>query len=182
MKLGLLNSRRPRPLMSEEMPPYTAEQDADRLLRETWLGWGGEIPVPVDPIRIADRLGIQVFEAPLEDDVSGLLVKLEGKDPNIYLNQADSVNRQRFTCAHEIGHYLRRPQGAFQYVDKRDVFASAGTHPEEVYANAFAAALLMPAEHVRAFVQEGLKDYEMAVRFKVSPEAMRYRLSNLALV
>lgn len=168
-------------LLSAEMPPYTPEEDAERLLGQAWVGWAGETPIPVDPIRIASGLGMQVFESPLEEDVSGLLVARVGKDPAIYLNEADSVNRQRFTCAHEIGHYMRRPAGAFQYVDKRDAFAAAGIHPEEMYANAFAAALLMPADHVRTMVDQGLKDFEMALRFKVSTEAMRHRLSNLRL-
>lgn len=163
------------------MPTYSPEEDAQRLLKQSWVDAYGTVPIPVDPIRIAYSLGMQVFESPLEEDVSGLLVKHEGKDPAVYLNEADSVTRQRFTCAHEIGHFMRRPSGAFQYVDKRDAFASAGIHPEEMYANGFAAALLMPADHVRAMGERGLRDFEMALRFKVSPEAMRHRLANLGL-
>ncbi len=163
------------------MPTSNPQEDAERLLGQLWVDGDGNTPLPVDPIRIANSLGIKVFESALDESVSGLLIKEAGQDPNIFLNDADHVNRQRFTCAHEIGHFLRRPEGEFQYVDRRDHFASAGVSPEEMYANGFAAALLMPAAHVRELHEAGFRDYEMALRFKVSVEAIKNRLNNLRL-
>ncbi len=163
------------------MPTYNAHADAERLLRQVWQDETGGIPIPVDPIQIARRLGIKVFESYLDEDVSGLLVKEVGRDPSIVLNAADSANRKRFTCAHEVGHFLRHGEDEYQYVDKRDAFASAGIGPEEMFANSFAAALLMPAAHVERLNDQGYKDYEMAVTFQVSREAMGHRLRNLGL-
>ena len=161
--------------------PMNPSEDAVRLLKQVWLDGWGNIKIPVDPIRIADQLGIRVYESAMDENVSGLLIKEADKDATIFLNEDDHVHRQRFTCAHEIGHFLRRTDRAFQYVDKRDVFSSAGIDSEEIYANGFAAELLMPAESVTQFHERGMRDYEMALQFKVSLEAMRHRLNSLRL-
>ena len=158
------------------MPTSNAHVDAERLLRRVWPG-----PVPVDPIKIARGLGIKVYESLLYEDVSGLLIRDKVEGPRIILNASDTVTRRRVTCAHEIGHFVRRPEGDFRYLDKRDHLAAAGTDPEEMYANAFAAALLMPAADVQELHDKGFKEYEMALKFQVSPEAMRNRLKNLHL-
>lgn len=154
----------------------SARGDAARLLREAW---GDKLPV--DPISIARAAGIRVLDAPLDDNTSGALVKEPGKDPTILLNETDHPNRKRFTCAHELGHYRRRSADENEYttVDLRGSLAAAGTDPEEIYANEFAAALLMPEDAVRRLVAEGLSDVELSVRFGVSREAIEFRLQNL---
>jgi len=152
--------------------------DAERILAEVWDGG-----LPVDPVRIARALGIRVLNAHLDPDVSGALVKERQQDPAILLNAADSPNRQRFTCAHEIGHFVKRSDKPeeYEYIDRRDALASTGRNQDEIYANQFAASLLMPAKDVRRLVEEGLSDLQMAIRFDVSLEAMQYRLKNLGL-
>jgi Zn-dependent peptidase ImmA (M78 family) len=114
--------------------------------------------------------------------VSAVIVANAGEKPTIYVSSNDHLNRQRFSCSHEIGHYIRRiAAGAteFGFVDRRDDLSSKGTHPEERWANQFAAALLMPADVLRTitFRQAG----ELARLFGVSEAAMKYRLSNLGL-
>jgi Zn-dependent peptidase ImmA (M78 family) len=142
------------------------------------------MPAPVDPVYIAQGLGVQVYVAVLDEGVSGMLVKRPRLDPAIYLNRLDSDNRQRFTCAHELGHYVQRASSdddTWEYVDARGPAASKGTHPEEVYANQFAAALLMPREVVARFAKEGKPAAVMAYHFGVSVEAMNFRLRNLGI-
>lgn len=155
-----------------------AGKAAAELLEECWDG-----SLPIDPVRIAKALGVQVFNAPFKEEVSGALVKKEGKDPAIYLNRDDSKNRRRFTCAHELGHFIRRSDEPeqFEYVDYRDDQSATGTIEEERFANGFAASLLMPRVAVEALHEEGLPDYRMALRFGVSREAMKFRLDNLGL-
>jgi len=159
-------------------PRSDAATDAARILAATWSG-----VLPVDPVRVARALGIDVLDAPLSPDVSAALVKEAGQDPSILLNSIDSLNRQRFSCTHEIGHFVRRRDGLdeYEYVDYRNTFSSTGQDPEEVYANNFAACLLMPEDHVKRLHREGLSDVQMALRFDVSREAMEYRLKNLGL-
>jgi len=160
-------------------PRKQAAQDALRLLGDTWEG-----RLPVDPVRIARALGIDVLDARLDANVSGALVKEPGQDPIIVLNTRDAANRKRFTCAHELGHFVRRSDhpDAYEYIDLRNPSSSTGRDAEERYANEFAACLLMPEEHVRRLRKEGLGELQLAMRFDVSREAMHYRLDNLGLL
>lgn len=156
-----------------------AERDAARLLR---AAWGGGIPV--EPVTIAHALGLQVLEAQLDPNTLGALVKEPGKDPTILLNQNDGQNRRRFTCAHELGHYVRRSEESDEYarIDLRNSVSTTGEDQEEIYANEFAACLLMPEDEVRTLSELGMDDLEMALRFKVSRQAMQFRLKNLGLM
>lgn len=167
------------------MPTRTeAETAASDLLKETWNTESGRCPLPVDPFVIADRLGLRVTVTWLEDDVSGMLAKRPYQDPEIYVNAADSENRRRFSCAHEIGHYNKRSTGrdddSWGYIDRRGPIAAKGSSPDEVYANNFAAALLMPEDLVRQYTGR-ISAAAMAVKFGVSVEAMKFRLENLGL-
>jgi Zn-dependent peptidase ImmA (M78 family) len=164
-----------------------AEKAAEDLLKAAWMETGQEIascPLPVDPFKIAAQLGLKVSQQPLEPDISGMLAKTPSRDPEVFINSRDSLNRQRFSCAHEIGHYSKRTTGRdddeWGYIDRRGPSASRGTEPEEIFANQFAAALLMPEECVRALSAE-LGPPALAVRFGVSLDAMSFRLENLGL-
>lgn len=140
--------------------------------------------MPVDPFRIAEDLGLKVYRADLKPDVSGMLAKRPNQDPEVYVNARDSEVRQRFSCAHEIGHYVKRVTGreddSWGYIDRRGPSAARGTDQDEIYANKFAAELLMPAAQVRS-MHGRLSTAAMAVQFKVSLEAMKFRLENLDL-
>lgn len=163
-----------------------AEQQANDLLIEAWHRSSdtGGFAIPVDPFYIAQRFGIKVVSLRLEPDMSGMLVKRPTEDPLIYINASDSDVRQRFTCAHELGHYVARTTGraddSFGYIDRRGPSAAHGTNPSEIYANQFAAGLLMPHENLRSLAPR-LSDAALAVRFNVSLGAMRYRLMNLGI-
>lgn len=165
------------------------ERDAQELLEAVWLRERDEIRLPVDPFAIALHLGIDVYTSAIDQDVSGMLVKAGPfEDPEIYLNQTDNRNRQRFTCAHELGHYVKRsatgdPNETWQYVDRRDTLASMGTNPDEIYANKFAASLLMPADAVKRLMAEyGTNVAVLAAEFGVSADAMSFRLKNLGVM
>lgn len=160
-----------------------AARDAERLLDTVWWSTANS-GIPVDPVRIARRLGIDVVDAGLDTDVSAALVKEKGQDPTILLNWIDSPNRKRFSCAHEIGHFMRRSEqpDEYEYVDFRDQLSGAGTDLDEVYANCFAACLLMPEAHVRSALAEDRSEIELAYYFDVSREAMHTRLLTLGLV
>ncbi len=162
----------------------SAEMAATDLLRATWHDDSGDCPLPVDPFRIASALGLRVNLMPLEPDVSGMLAKRPYQDPEVYINANDSRNRQRFSCAHEIGHYdsraSNRDDDSWGYIDRRGPSASKGSTPDEIYANQFAAALLMPEEKVKELHGQ-IGPAAMAVEFGVSLEAMLFRIDNLDL-
>ncbi len=159
---------------------------AEDVLRSYWADDLAHCPLPIDPFSIAERLGLDVDLVMLEPDVAGMLAKRPGEDPRVYINASDNERRQRFSCAHEIGHYIKRVRpGAdadeWGYIDRRGPLAARGTSPEEIYANQFAAAMLMPAARVEKLVAEGRTVPAMAAMFNVSLEAMVHRIDNLGL-
>lgn len=119
----------------------------------------------------------------LDNDTFGALIKSYGRVPRIVVNASNSRARQRFTCAHELGHYARRGDKEEQYetVDYRSAASIDRRYPQEIYADEFAACVLMPEAEVRALHEEGLFDWEMAKRFAVSRTAMQCRLRRLGL-
>lgn len=161
---------------------------AETLANQIRLNYWHRDRFPVDPVTIGTELGIRIIDADLPEDVAGAFLKKVGGDPIIMLHEFDPLNRKRFTCAHELGHYVYRlERGHFDeqeidHVDKRSELSSTGKCPEEISANRFAAALLMPVEKIHALLKDTGDIYALANFFKVSVSAMRYRLDSLGLL
>lgn len=162
------------------------EKAALSMLRDT-----GVTEAPVDLYDVARKLGIRIEMADLGPDCSGMLVRGE-EGAVIGVHYAHHPNRQRFTIAHELGHYRLHSGGT--YVDRgttlrmRSNHKNSGSLSEEREANQFAAALLMPAQWVRQEVQSHTIDLgddtelqALCARFGVSSQAMMYRLTNLGV-
>jgi Zn-dependent peptidase ImmA (M78 family) len=165
------------------------ERDAATLLTKFKIK---KAPVPVD--EVIKKLDIDLIEYNLGDGASGVLVVDSGKG-TIGYNPKDSHGRQRFTMAHELGHFLLHKTDSELFVDKD--FLMKFRNPSNTYtdnelkhereANAFAAALLMP----KVFLDKELSDEDLAElsesdllaelskRFEVSIAAMSFRLANL---
>lgn len=149
-----------------------ARTDAAETLSTYWDGM-----FPVNAVAIARALGASVFYAELGDDVYGML-ESDAAGPNIYIDRDQPAKRMAFTCAHEIGHLVSH-DGDVEFVDARSD-SGRGT-ASEVYANEFAANLLMPESHVRSLFGSGKSVFAMSDFFGVSVTAMTYRLSVLGL-
>lgn len=149
-------------------------------------------PVPVEAI--AKHMGVDVRYAALDDELSGMIFIKDGR-PIIGINRLHHPNRQRFTIAHELGHFVMHKKLITNevHVDRqfrvlmRDGNAGSGTQKEEVEANRFAAALLMPEALVLKAIADHTFDIddenplsELAKQFKVSRQTMEYRVRNLA--
>lgn len=163
-----------------------AVEIATQVLATHWVDGSGECPLPVDATVVAERAGADVFLADLSSHQldGSIFMPPQGQGkPQIIINQANPVTRRRFTCAHELGHMMdprRDVDRDTGYTDNRDTLSSAGTDPREIFANNFAAALLMPSDEVEWLAGE-LDLYALARRFRVSTEAMAHRLKNLRL-
>lgn len=142
-----------------------------------------------DMKELAKALKIKVQEEILGDDVAGFLVMTESQ-PIITINQGNYKTRKRFTIAHEIGHFILHSKEQPFFVDKaprvmyRNEASSTGEILKEREANAFAAALLMPKELLEDEIKNAPNDISQAIefladKFKVSENAMSFRLSNL---
>lgn len=157
--------------------------DEVRDLRNEHWNVDGVIQFPVDPYVIADRLGINVEKALLPANTSGFIIREAGEQARIFLNSTDGANRQRFTLAHELGHFIQHEDDTeIGFVDKRDELASSGTDSSEIWANRFAAELLMPAAPITKWWAEGASAYTIRERLNVSSAALAYRLKNLGLL
>lgn len=160
----------------------------DRLLTEHHIRTA---PVPV--AELAKALGAEVQYEPADDDLSGFLYRDRGrKTAVIGVNAHQHPNRQNFTAAHELGHFLLHDFDTV-HVDRqfkvwlRSETSSQGTDDEEKEANLFAAELLMPAKFLEIDISSiGTFDLfneeiiqSLAVRYGVSTQAMTFRLGYL---
>lgn len=170
------------------MTTVRIEHRAERLLEEC-----NALRAPIPLESVIRHLDLVSQARPL-GDASGVLVVESGRGLIGY-NASHSAVRQRFTVAHEIGHYVLHVKSKQPrlFVDKsvfkRDDDSSTGNDAEEVEANKFAAALLMPAVLVRAEIAKQELDLDdeddvatLARRFNVSTAAMSFRLENLRLL
>src|SRR5690349_11844327 len=65
--------------------------------------------VPVNVDGIARDLGLPVIRRDLGSMIAGQLMRKPGAGRSgfvIYINSSEHVNRQRFTLAHEIAHFI----------------------------------------------------------------------------
>lgn len=133
-----------------------------RVLREFCQELGG------DPVVLANKLGLKVFRTSLPHDEDGYIEVDDNREASsgfrIVLNENHSLERQKFTLAHEIGHFvLHRSTARFVEAEKvgnviafPTSFRSADAWDNrdqpawmEREADRFAVCLLLPANAVR---------------------------------
>ena len=159
-----------------------AQREAARVLRLY-----GSHSLPIDVEGIARRMRVSVIKQTLGGGISGLLYA-DTKGTLLFVEQAHSRTRQRFSIAHELGHFFLHNRG--EHVLRSPVLmarsgaSSTGEVKEEIEANQFAAELLMPKELLDQIVSQydRLDDDDLLIladRFDVSPQAMAIRLSRL---
>lgn len=172
------------------------EQLAEEFLAQvpTYIWDGVKLPVPIEEIadshvgllvRDVEDLGRAPGAPALEEGqaLSGLLLAAQGE---IWVNADEGRQwppRRRFTIAHELGHWrLHRHAdtgvfcraGAIQSESPDD---RAPLSPVEGEANAFAAALLMPAGLIEEhYVRCGRDFFRLCSMFGCSGAAMGRRL------
>ncbi len=144
-----------------------------------------DIPIPIPVEGIAEMLGLGIEDAPasMEGDQAGQLFWRERK---ILVNSSHPRQRQRFTVAHEIGHFVLHSTNETSFCRVRALGR------EEREADYFAARFLMPTEavldtwdgilrHLSRQDQTG-RVARMAAIFGVSKEAMLRCLQELRFV
>lgn len=123
---------------------------------------------------ICDVLGISHYRVPGPGWAGALDVK--GDHAVIWMDMADSFERNRFTMAHELGHLLLHEEGRLY----RDVTFDGS--PKESQANAFAVELLMPMWMVGPYVEALPKGDPEAVDEAVTRMAETFGVSKAAMV
>lgn len=216
--------------------PYLTDRQIEReatALLEEWASARGESVVPPIPVDDLIELHLELTyeiddlrEQFGHDDILGAIwfndaiIRVDRSlDPD---QHPQMLGRYRFTLAHEAGHWRLHRAHFLKDLGQGQIFGSDGppsyvcragqTAPEEVQANRFAAAMLMPRELVRSawHAQQGddrhvcVLDLDMpnvdaskernqniamerfckplAEQFEVSAEAMRLRLEAMELL
>ena len=140
------------------------------------------IEIPVDLPAVCQQLGGELLEEDLGEEIDAKIEK-SGDSFKIIVNRNKPNTRNNFSIAHELGHlflhmgYLINPErwnNVNTYTDS--VYYRFGHDIEELEANEFSAAFLMPEakyrHEVKKFTRDGLCDIpNVAKRFGVSEDA-----------
>lgn len=129
-----------------------AARAAQEVVRTT-----GQTGLPICPFAIAEKEGIEVVAKPA--DVEGVSGGIVFQDPPIIFHSTTIRSRafQRFTVAHELGHYFvdghwDRMEAAGMHISRAGFGRSKD--PFETEADHFAASLLMPRAQVRRLLNQ----------------------------
>lgn len=93
---------------------------------------------------------------------------------DVYENAISGVGRDRFTVAHEIGHYIMHKPGSLKLARSVNVKNVPAYKDPEWQANTFAGEFLAPPHIIR-----GLSVKEIAMCCGVSLDCARIQLKNL---
>lgn len=181
---------RPRPprldgLLDEVdgMPPAEQGHALAGLLRER-LGIGHkDLPPQLNELAeyVEAALGIDVAFEPLDSGLDGMSL-VRGDFRLALIGSGVSATRQRFTTGHEVCHVLVGDSQSLK-VDRN---VAGPTAPDEVRANAFSAAFLMPRQAIvdateGRVIDEGLIA-DLLGRFRVSLDALAIHLRYCGLI
>ncbi len=137
-----------------------------------------EPPVPLE--EVAKLFSIQIFPYEFPENISGTIIN-ENNINIIGVNNKNPKTRQRFTIAHELGHFLLNHDLHPRLIDEN--FDKPIN--KEVEANEFAAELLMPQDFLKKDIEEKrvkLTIPDLAKRYGVSEQAMSVRLLRTRLI
>ena len=127
----------------------------------------GENQFPVNVLKIADTEGISVKTMPQEvKGASSMLIMAQDQTQIFYSPQYDNVGFERFSIAHELGHY-------FLSGHPEEIMKAGGRHESrcnftesssiELEADHFASGLLMPSHLVQQFLRKKNCDIESVI-------------------
>jgi len=134
-------------------------------------------PIPLTDIVSAYGLNIVYADfSPLTkgNEIAGFI---DFEKKKIFVNKDDSPNRQRFTIAHELGHYILHEE----YVKDESKYKVLLRRPlnnrdytkEEQEANCFAANLLVPKDLLNKY--KNMPTTITSSVFIVSEDVIKYR-------
>ncbi|MEP7349416.1 MAG: ImmA/IrrE family metallo-endopeptidase [Sphingorhabdus sp.] len=149
-------------------------QEADRLSAPFSVP-----PIPV--IDIAENSGVDVVFADFGNAGGQVAGFCDFKSAKLYVNANDATNRQTFTIAHELGHWILHRDYFERHPDDYSILprlqSVLRSDPFEQEANDFAAKLLVPRRLILPVKDAPVA--ELARIFAVSRMMMEIRLKNV---
>ena len=146
--------------------------------------------IPVDPVALANKLGITVHNTIFSDESLSVVMTRHSHTSAIFVAHHDTATRKKHSIAHMLGHYLLHMQESATTVDHYQDLLDCPTSlqepvPEnklhEFQANVFAAALLMPEENFRREWAKTPHTKTMAATFNVPNNLATSRARRLNL-
>ena len=136
---------------------------------------------------LESKRGVKIFHLPENPDTfSGAFAYDENLGPCFLINSLHPKLRRGFTIAHEYAHCLAH-RNELAHIDTIDILNMR--KPKERFANAFAAAFLMPRHSINEILSSLVSKYDkdisfevvirLAIYFGVSFEASGWRLVSL---
>lgn len=106
----------------------------------------------IDAIELANNLGVKVFTTTDIEVPSLIAFDKESDSYEIYVNSKEPRERQRFSIAHELAHFIKHKEKIqeFGVVGRQNIHSLSAR--EENEADALAAEILMPEPSVRDFM------------------------------
>lgn len=163
------------------LPQHGGEGAAVLARRE----WDLSPSLPIDDLLafVEKIVGIPVLiERFGADEIAGVLMRRADGGAFIAINADHNARRQRFTLAHELGHYQMGHQPRVDYVKNLHEGGNGG-NPQEVEANYFAAEFLCPRNAANDWLdRNGVKTAgaddaaRLAMEFGLSFSTACYRL------
>lgn len=143
------------------------------------------ITPPINARQLASEYGLDVLFTKFPEEMSKVCGFIDFNNSKMYVNANDSTNRQNFTIAHELGHWLLHKDEIMENPSEYKILMrqpiGGETDPKEKEANTFAAELLVPADKLKELKRKGLSNSKIAELFVVSEQVIGYRLSNVGL-
>lgn len=142
----------------------------------------GQVPVKVGAL--AQALGLRVVVAALPLKISGLIKPDDEGGFVIKVNRFESKERQRFTIAHEIAHFLLHRDKIQSGVVDSVLYRSKLSSRVEAEANRLAADIIMPRDKIREIARlHPMRNGSdlvatLAETFQVSRQAMDIRMGD----
>lgn len=130
---------------------------------------------PVKLSELALKFNIKTYEGELPNMASGQIKKTANNTYAITVQRGQSIERQRFTAAHELAHFLLHKDQIGDGVIDNAMYRSHLSNALETQANKLAADILMPMSEM----DKKLPNHtigELAEYFEVSQQAIRVRL------
>lgn len=166
--------------------PEKIEEIADKIRSDLLPEYDSDVFYEVDIYTIAKKLGCKIelvnFDPP---NVSARVLRnVENDSFTIQISRSDSVQRRKFSIAHEIAHIVLHDDGEDEFIEfrKNQIEYDPESLYKEVQANMLASALLLPKEPVTIAWESSNSIDMVAEQFSVSKEAAYNRLSNLGLL
>lgn len=158
------------------------------LLTEAY-GSKEKINIPVDIGLVLKSVNLTSKFVPVIDPKdSDIIGAFDRERKMVFIKTLNnSFERQLFTLAHELGHFVLHEHIKDKELFRRQQAQEPSSYKyndnstEELEANAFAASVLMPIDKVRYFFSLTKNTAQLAEIFGVSLTAMHYRLVGLNL-